>query len=201
MFGFFGNKRKKVKVISRFALTRQGAFIDLIKQLSSSKKPVYILYFFDESRDFLKKHLSAEYISFKEVNSEPSTIDSDIYFINANTFNPGLFKLNTKMLYCLDHYPLYSVFFNLILNIGKFELPPELIVYGGMDEPILNAFGGERIRDLMYKMGLKESEIIEHNMISGAIEDAQKKIEAKVTMDSKANSSSEWFKLNYNQTN
>ena len=200
MFGFFKKKQKTAKALSRIALTRQAAFLDLIKEVSEVKKPIYVFYFFEESKNYLKGLLTTEYLSFKDTTSEPTPPDADIYFINARTFSPHSFKFTkTKIVYCLDHYPLHSVFSNLSLALGEMSVPPELIIYGGLDEPILNRFGGERITQFMQKMGIQESEMIEHEMINNAIESAQKKIEAKVTVESKSHSASEWFTLNYNQ--
>jgi hypothetical protein len=199
MFGLFRNKKKKMKTGSRIALTQYGAFTDLVKELSSAKKPVYIFYFFEESRNFLKDMLSKEYLSFNEVSTEAMNSGTDVYFIKAHTFNPSLFKFNNvKTVYCLDHYPLYSVFSKLVSSLEEMTSPPELITYGGLDEPLLLAFGGEKVQELMKGMGLGESEIVEHNMIISSIESAQKKIEEKVTLESKAHSPSEWFRLNYN---
>lgn len=198
MFGFFKSKNKEIKSNSRFALTRQGAYEDLIKQISPAKKPVFVFYYFEESKNYLKELLSKEYFSVQEITNHSGASGSDVCFINARTFNPLFFKFaNIKTLYCIDHYPMHSVFSNLLIGLGEIDPAAELITYGGLDEPILDMFGGERIRELMQKMGLNQSEIIEHAMISGAMENAQKKIEAKVTVESKANSASEWFKLNY----
>ncbi len=200
MFGFFKKKNKTVKPLSRFALTRQAAFLDLVKEVSEIKKPIYVFYFFEESKNYLKGLLTTEYLSFKDIANEPSSYDCDIYFINARTFAPHLFKFTTsKMVYCLDHFPLHSVFSGLGLGLAEMATPPELIIYGGLDEPIFNRFGGERLQQLMQKLGISDSEMIEHAMISAAIESAQKKIEAKVIVESKAASASDWFTLNYNQ--
>ncbi len=198
MFGLFGKKKKQVKTISRIGLTRQDGFLHLLKEISPAKKPIFVFYYFEESKDFLKGLLTTEYFSFKDTSSEPSQSDSDVYFINARTFNPLSFKFNNvKTVYCLDHYPLYSVFTNLASGLSQMESLPELIIYGGIDEPILNLFGGEKIGQLMKTLGIRDSEMVEHEIISTSIGNAQKKIEKKVLAESKANSAVEWFKLNY----
>ena len=199
-FGLIGNKNKKLKTLSRIGLTRQGAFLDILKVVSPAKKPVYIFYFFEESKDYLKSLLTTEYFSFKDISSEPATSDSDVYFINARNFNPHAYKFTSvKLLYCLDHFPLASVHLKFIQSLEEMSSPAELIIYGGLDEPILQKFGGEKIQQLMQRMGIGESEMIEHEMISAAIANAQKKIEEKVKVESKANNALEWFRLNFNQ--
>ncbi|MEN8194350.1 MAG: preprotein translocase subunit SecA, partial [Bacteroidota bacterium] len=46
-----------------------------------------------------------------------------------------------------------------------------------LDDNLMRLFGSERIAKMMDRMGLKEGEVIQHNMISKSIERAQKKVE------------------------
>lgn len=46
-----------------------------------------------------------------------------------------------------------------------------------LEDDLMRIFGSDRIKGLMIKMGMKEDEPIEHNMISNAIAKAQKKVE------------------------
>ncbi len=46
-----------------------------------------------------------------------------------------------------------------------------------LEDDLLRIFGGERITGIMEKLGMEEGEPIEHNMISKAIENAQRKVE------------------------
>jgi preprotein translocase subunit SecA len=46
-----------------------------------------------------------------------------------------------------------------------------------LDDDLLRIFGGERITKIMDRLGMEEGEPIEHNIISRAIENAQKKVE------------------------
>lgn len=50
--------------------------------------------------------------------------------------------------------------------------------YLSMEDDLLRIFGGERISGIMNKLGMNEGEPIEHKMISRAIENAQRKVEA-----------------------
>jgi preprotein translocase subunit SecA len=49
--------------------------------------------------------------------------------------------------------------------------------YMSLEDDLLRIFGGERITKIMEKLGMEEGEPIEHNLISKAIEGAQKKVE------------------------
>jgi len=46
-----------------------------------------------------------------------------------------------------------------------------------LEDDLLRIFGGERIKGIMEKLGMEDGEPIEHNLISKAIENAQKKVE------------------------
>ncbi len=50
--------------------------------------------------------------------------------------------------------------------------------YLALEDDLLRIFGGERMGNIMNRMGMEEGEPIEHNLISRAIENAQKKVEA-----------------------
>lgn len=47
-----------------------------------------------------------------------------------------------------------------------------------LDDDLMRIFGGERLRNLMNRLGLPDDEPIRHSLISNAIEQAQKKVEA-----------------------
>lgn len=49
--------------------------------------------------------------------------------------------------------------------------------YLSLDDPLLRIFGGERMRGMMQKLGMKDGEAIEHKWLSRSIESAQRKVE------------------------
>ena len=49
--------------------------------------------------------------------------------------------------------------------------------YMALEDDLLRIFGGERISNIMERLGMEEGEPIEHNLISRAIENAQRKVE------------------------
>jgi len=50
--------------------------------------------------------------------------------------------------------------------------------YLSLEDDLLRIFGSERVSSIMERLGMEEGEPIEHNLISRAIENAQKKVEA-----------------------
>ncbi|MDR0453960.1 MAG: preprotein translocase subunit SecA [Deferribacteraceae bacterium] len=61
---------------------------------------------------------------------------------------------------------------------GRQGDPGESRFYLSLEDDLLRIFGAERISGLMNRMGMQKGEPIEHNLISRAIEGAQKKVEA-----------------------
>ncbi|MCM2265231.1 MAG: preprotein translocase subunit SecA, partial [Desulfuromonadales bacterium] len=61
---------------------------------------------------------------------------------------------------------------------GRQGDPGESRFYMGLDDDLLRIFGSERVAYIMDKLKMPEGEPIEHGMISKAIENAQKKVEA-----------------------
>lgn len=102
-----------------------------------------------------------------------------------------------KTVIFLEHYPLRSKEEILIADWQ----PKEILVLNSMDEPLFTTFGGEKIINLMQKMGMKNDEVIENSMIDKSLERAQRKVEEKVVAESSANSAEEWFKRNYSVDN
>ena len=51
--------------------------------------------------------------------------------------------------------------------------------YVSLEDPLMRLFGGERVQNMVQKMGLEEDEPIEANMLTRTIENAQKKVEGR----------------------
>jgi preprotein translocase subunit SecA len=50
-----------------------------------------------------------------------------------------------------------------------------------LEDDLMRLFGSERIQGLMGRLGMEEGEAIEHNMVSRAIERAQKQVEGETS--------------------
>ena len=51
--------------------------------------------------------------------------------------------------------------------------------YLSMDDDLMRIFGGDRVKGMLGKLGMEEGEPIEHNMVSKAIERAQRQVEGR----------------------
>lgn len=60
---------------------------------------------------------------------------------------------------------------------GRQGDPGESRFYIALEDDLIRLFGGDRVQGIMEKLGMEEGECIEHNLLSRAIENAQKKVE------------------------
>lgn len=92
----------------------------------------------------------------------------------------------------IEHYPLHSKEEALVHNWEA----KNIMVYSAMDEPLFRHFGSDKIIPMMKLMGMKESEVIEHALVSKSIIKGQQKIEEQVSLEQSANSQAEWMQRN-----
>ena len=101
-------------------------------------------------------------------------------------------KLLNKKPVFVEHYPLHTKELELIKNWDA----EKIIVFSAMDEPLFKHGGSDKLIPLMKMMGMKEDEVIEHNMVSKSIIKGQEKIGEQVTLEQSAGSQEEWMRKN-----
>ncbi|HRH59013.1 MAG TPA: hypothetical protein PL045_00475 [Chitinophagaceae bacterium] len=176
MFHLFGKKEKSTSVKDVIWLNKQAKNYACSEQLLSNSNTVFVAWFYDtanELDEFLQStvHAANKVIMAKELNTALLR-DASIIFV--------------------EHYPLKE---KEEVLFTKLQLK-EAIVYSALDDAIFLRFGGENIQQLMIKMGMGESEPVEHALITASIKRAQQKISKKVTIEQSALSQSEWLKVN-----
>ena len=101
-------------------------------------------------------------------------------------------KLQDKIPVFAEHYPLHEREIDLIKNWQS----EKIVVYSALDEPLFKHFGSDKIIPIMKMLGMKEEEVIEHNMVSKSIIKGQEKIAEQVTLEQSAASQVEWMRKN-----
>jgi hypothetical protein len=72
----------------------------------------------------------------------------------------------------------------------------QVVRHVALDEPPMRVFAGEKIVSLMEKLGMEESEPIDHPWVTDSVRNAQKTLEKRATGDRPARSADEWALLN-----
>ena len=95
----------------------------------------------------------------------------------------------------VEHYPMHSKEEAFVQHWEQ----KNILVYSAMDEPLFRHFGSDKIIPMMKLMGMKENEVIEHQLVSKSIIKGQQKIEEQVSLEQAAASQAEWMERNLKQ--
>lgn len=176
MFSLFKKKEESVKVIDRIWMS-EAAKWDGILGLWKQDRDIAIVTWFDSTLHRLETLFAKETSSPVSVHSARMVHGS---------------QLAGKKIIFAEHHPMRSKEQALF----KQWTLREAVVHSSLDEPLFQKFGGEKIIQLMKQMGMQETGVIEHKMISHSIENAQEKIEKKVKFEHTASSQQEWMEKN-----
>jgi hypothetical protein len=179
-FGLFGKKenttfhKKFTNVIYASETAKQKGIIQFAL---ANNDAIFIAWFTNTAANFRKQFLA-------------NNIDED-RIVEAKFFSTA--KYSTATIIFLEHFPLRAKEEALVQNCTQVEF----VFYNALSEPIFQYFGGGRIIEMMRKMGYKDDETIQHNMIDSSLLKAQKKIAERVQFESNTSTSqSDWMLVN-----
>lgn len=179
MFGLFKKKNnpETIPVTDKVVISEQAKLAVLLEAWNKQPQSVIVCWF----EDSLEK-ISA-YMNEHSSVAVPVLLVRDALTAQRAGRTP-LFA---------EHYPLHSKEQEAYQGMHL----EKAVVYSSLREPLFNQFGGDKIIHVMQQLGMKETELIEHSMISSAIRKAQDKIEQKTPLDHLARSQEEWIEKNY----
>jgi hypothetical protein len=187
MFGF--GKKKKTYFASKVLMTREA--LDRILLNGLQNKTFMVITFFPATRNELLKKLN-------DLTGEDLVIPAD-KIMNGSAIPRinSFLATGGKQLVLAERYPLSTNETQVAEKLETNSIPLPLDAYAALNDALLLQAGGENIQSLMLKMGMKEDEIIAHSMIESSIAKFQGKIADKVSSESHAQSSAEWFRINF----
>lgn len=177
MFGLFKKKNPGIKIIDKVCIAPEGR-LELLYNAWMGNKATAVLFWFDDT-------LQAATDYFTSKTNEP------VLLLLAR--ETSALQLAGKKIIFGEHYPLRTTenaFFEK-LNLQQVE------IYSSLHDPLFRLFGGERLTELMQRMGLQPNEPVEHSMISNSIKNAQEKLEKKISFEKTARTAESWFSMNY----
>ncbi len=179
-FGLFGKKENNsfhktfTNVIYASELAKQKGIIQFAL---ANNNAIFIAWFTNTAVSYRKQFLA-------------NNINED-RIVEAKSFCAA--KYSTATIIFLEHFPLRAKEQALVQN----SMQEEFVFYNTLTEPIFQYFGGDRIIDLMSKIGYKDDETIQHKMIDKSLLRAQEKIAERVQFETKTSASqSEWMLVN-----
>ena len=176
MFNLFKKKEGSIKVVDKIWMSQEAKWNGII-DLWRKDPGIVIIAWFDSTLRQL------ETLFAKEIASPAS-------LFSARAVHSS--QIAGKKIIFAEHHPLrkkeQDTFLQWNLN--------EVIVHSALDEPFFKHFGSDKIVGMMKQLGMNDQSMVEHKMISGAIQNAQEKIEQKVTTEQPAASQQEWIERN-----
>lgn len=176
MFGSLFKKKPKepnpdyVNYLSKLVKYKQVTL--QLKELPEDQITL-LTFFFEQTGTEIRQLCSAAGVLYVE----PSRGEQLAMGLNVvNVFDLSEKHLNAERVISMEVYPIYSVNRQLV-DFFKDADVKTITYYLGMDEPLMQLFGSERIIQLLRKMGTKDEESIQHPMVDKSIERAQLKLE------------------------
>ncbi|MCU0436809.1 MAG: hypothetical protein MUC49_02780 [Raineya sp.] len=207
MFSFFSKKPSVplIKLEDKVWMNTSARLTGLLQdaQIQVETKPVLVVYFFERTENTLQEVFKLGQKPYVFVNTAEDLKDNkQIHILSESAFHQhaekikNLFASKELVVMLAEHYPLNQNEDEILFKLGEISLKTKAYGYIDFDDPILKMFGGERILELLKKMGIKESESISHNLVSKSIKEAKKKIGEKVKHEQKGISVEDWFNKN-----
>ena len=188
MFGLF--KKKKKYFSAKVCFSARGMENNVIEGLMN--EDYLVIVFFRETHTRLVEKLNVALLSEHILMADKVMSGHESSRIRNFISKPN------KRIVLGERYPLIKHEEDLAeYLIATFGIATPIAAFCSLDDAILHQFGAERIKAMMQRMGTKEDEIIEHDMLESAIERAQEKISKQVIVESKTNSIVDWMKINY----
>lgn len=153
-----------------------------------------------EYKSFLPPDFSSLCIRGHDPESTSVWVGLASYF-QARSSAPAEQSPSSLRILVAEHHPLFSRDEVVLEAARSLSCNPQVINYTSLTDPLLNHFGGDRMRGLMKQMGMEEQECISSPVISRAIRTAQEKIQSQVQREMQTNSPEEWFRFNLPPSN
>jgi preprotein translocase subunit SecA len=182
-------------VIYKTEAEKFNAVIEEIKDLHKEKRPVLVGTISIEKSELLSKYLSRTGIKHHVLNAKHHEKEAEII---AQAGQPGMVTISTNMagrgtdiklgegvaelggLHILgtERHESRRIDNQLRGRSGRQGDLGSSRFYMSLEDDLLRIFGAERISSIMDRIGMEENQPIEHKLISRAIENAQKRVEA-----------------------
>lgn len=179
LFNLFGKKDKAADdhiFIDRAYVTTDAKMKACAELATKEPDHIFICWFADTASKF------KEYFRLHGIDDMRVT---EAHHMHAS-------KLTNKKPVFAEHHPLHTKELELIKNWEA----EKIIVYSALDEPLFKHFGSDKLIPLMKMLGMKEDEVIEHNMVTKSIIKGQEKIASSVTLEQSASSQEDWMRKN-----
>ncbi len=183
-------------VIYKTKREKYEAVLEEIQQLHTKGQPVLVGTISIDVSEALSKKLKKRGIPHAVLNAKNHEKEAEIIAqagqkgavtISTNMagrgtdikLGPGVKELGGLHILGTERHESRRIDNQLRGRSGRQGDPGSSRFYLSLEDDLLRIFGGERIQNIMEKLGMQEGEPIEHGLISRAIENAQTRVEAQ----------------------
>jgi hypothetical protein len=192
MFGLFKSKIKEISTIDFIWKNDEVKYNALIKHLKEQDKSI-LIYYFEDSKNAIEEILTAASVNY---SNEANSFATKVWLMNASAIVQKSDIGNRTVIFA-EHHPSFARENEIKEHLSDKLGIQEITFYTSFDDKLLQLFDSERILQLLEKMGFKDDEVIEHNMISSSIERAQKRIDENLSIhNNNTRQRKDWFDLN-----
>jgi hypothetical protein len=192
MFGLFKSKIKEISTIDFIWKNDEVKYNALIKHLKEQDKSI-LIYYFEDSKNAIEEILTGASVNY---SNEANSFATKVWLMNASAIVQKSDIGNRTVIFA-EHHPSFARENEIKEHLSDKLGIQEITFYTSFDDKLLQLFDSERILQLLEKMGFKDDEVIEHNMISSSIERAQKRIDENLSIhNNNTRQRKDWFDLN-----
>ena len=181
-------------IVYRTKKEKYNAVIEKIVELKNAGRPVLVGTTSVEISELLSRMLKLRGIKHNVLNAKQHASEAQIV---AEAGQPGAVTIATNMagrgtdiklgtgvkeagglaIIGTERHDSRRVDRQLRGRAGRQGDPGSSTFYVSFEDDLMRLFGGEKMTKIIDRMGMKEGEVLQHSMLSGSIERAQKKVE------------------------
>jgi hypothetical protein len=191
-------KRNNVEVpVARIWLTKQaklrGIRSEIREAFANSNGPNAIL---------LVSHFSSDAQELEALSRESGEEGKIVFVAMADDLaaqSPPIAEFGGTqwvLIIVVEHHLLASHDESIFTFAQTLPFRSRIEFHASLDDPILQVFAGDWVKNILKKLGMKDDEAIESTMVAARIKGAQKKIARSAMGDLPAKSSAEWLDIN-----
>lgn len=198
MFSLFRKKETVIPYANAVYKTQEMRRTALIAAVKNASHPVVIIFHFPEERMITENLFRENALPFYYPGSgvyTGITAEHPLLFLDADTFCTYCTNLSAHTVLIAEHHPRWSEDKKLLDAIAQVPVKNIPVFFVGLDEPFIRHYGGDRIARLMEAMGMKEDEMISHDLVDKSIQKAQEKTDKKSSFVP-ADSQEQWMRMN-----
>ncbi len=183
-------------VIYKTEREKYRAVVEEIKELAEMERPVLVGTVSIEKSERLSKMLAKEGVKHSVLNAKNHEEEAEIVAkagqkasvtISTNmagrgtdiVLGPGVVDMDGLHIIATERHEARRIDNQLRGRAGRQGDPGSSRFYLSLEDDLMRIFAADRIANLMDKVGMEEGHPIEHGLITRAIENAQKKVEAQ----------------------